>query len=268
MFERFGLMDVLMAIRRRKKLWLLLLVLVIVLVGIYDVVSAAMSYAGGESFTNDGKYVSSASYIVICDATGEDVGESGDVVSSSREIVNELVLMTRADFCRQYVLEAMLEKYTPEELLKAADKPSSTPVNLDLLSEFFTASNYNDSMILNIFTTASNPQFAKDLLQAYSSFVTEHAAALLPIAEIRYAGGADQLVEEQSAGTVSTLRYLITRLVKHELIAVIAVVCLGLVAVFFIALFHPTMNRREDFLDYAPAFLGEVPYSRDSRQNR
>ena len=263
MFERFGFMDVLMAIKRRGKLWILLLALVIVFVGIYDVVSVAVSYAGGERLTDDGKYVSSASYIVICDVTGEDSGETGDVVSSSREIVNELVLMTKADFCRQYVLEAMLEKYTPEELLKAADKPSSTPVNLDLLPEFFTASNYNDSMMLNIFTTASNPQFAEDLLQVYSAFVTEHAAALLPIAEIRYAGGVDQLIEEQTEGTTNILRYLIVRLIKHELIAVIAAVCLGLVVVFFIALFHPTMNRREDFLDYTPAFLGEIPYGKE-----
>lgn len=268
MFERFGFMDVLMAVRRRKKLWILLLALVILLVGIYDLASAAVSYAGGESLTSNGKYVSSASYIVISDVTGENGGEANDVVNSSREIVNELVLMTKADFCRQYVLDAMLERYTPEELLKAADKPGSTPVDLDLLPEFFTASNYNNSMMLNIFTTASNPQFAQDLLQAYSAFVTEHAAALLPIAEIRYAGGVDQLIEEQSPGRANTLRYLILRLVKHELIAVIAAVCLGLVAVFFVALFHPTMNRREDFLDYQPAFLGEVPYGRSAGKGR
>lgn len=56
MFERFGFMDVLMAIKRRGKLWILLLALVIVFVGIYDVVSVAVSYAGGERLTDDGKY--------------------------------------------------------------------------------------------------------------------------------------------------------------------------------------------------------------------
>ena len=260
MFERFGLMDIFSAVKRCGKTLLVILAAVIVLVGGYNLLSMTSLFYGNSFFSEGKTFVSSATYMVTAESSQEPAGEEKEsLMSTSKALVNQLISMTQTDFCKQYVLDYMLDSYTQEELLHSMGKSSGTPLTIHLLPEYFTASNVDDSMMLNIFVKASDEVFAGDLLTAYSSFLTDYCGALMPFAHLQYAGGVDQVLSSAPQDGINLLKDSVKQTIRQELIAVGSTAAILLIAVFFVALFHPTMNRREDFLAYNLPFLGELP---------
>lgn len=253
MFEKCGFNDIMFRVWRYKK-WIALATAVAMLMG----VAAYITGVNGKVSENDTEelhWVISSSYLVELQDTAQTGASeaSKDGSSDAVSMANAVKAILMSDYTRERVYHQMREKYTAEQIIDALQ----LTVEDSLLTSFsleksLSCNVLENTSIVNFFVTTDNREFARDYIDAYRLAI-EEIPQNLENCKVKYLGG----VEDQ---TKTVVTQLVVDASNAGIIAVATILgmMLALLAVFFIAVFYPTVNRGGDMEMYQIPVLGEV----------
>lgn len=234
MFDNYGIKDVFYG------LWKYKFFIAIVLV-VFTLIGYGLGVSGLAN-AKAGDYCASVTYFVSTKNDKSDIKMYND----SKEYAENLRATLSADFCYQTVFNSLCEKYTDDELSKFLNV-SKQNLHFSSIREISTVLVLSGTSMVNLYVESEDEQFAKDLLNAYKSYVKDEKA-LKNFCTIIEVGGANQQLKRES----------VTSPVKIAIVFFIVGAFLSAVFVFVITLVRPTLNERGDIEQYGMTVLGEL----------
>ncbi len=255
MFEKCGMNDIFFGIWKKK--WLITaVVFAFALLGAayWGMEKSENSFAEDLLSPSNAQWVASSSFTVVGENPGGNDSSSGED-SVENPVAQSVLTLALADYRREVMLEALLEKYTPEEIIEALDL-STSPQKLTLFSlkDAVNGSVIPDSSVVNLFIRCNNESVARDFIALINQSV-QTVASDMGDCTVTYMGGIvtldpDASSQDRTGGAVS----LPARVVLFAFIGFL----LTVLVVIAKAVFVPTVNRRADFSAYGLPVLGEV----------
>ncbi len=262
MFEKCGMNDILFGIWKKK--WLIVaVVLAFALLGAayWGMEKSENSFAEDLLSPSNAQWVASSSFTVVGENPGGNTSGSGEG-SAENSAAQSVLTLALADYRREVMLDALLEKYTPQEIIEALDL-STSPEKLSLFSlkDVVNGSVIPDSSVLNLFIHCNDESFARDFMTLINQSV-QTVASDMGGCTVTYMGGVfaldpDASSQDRTGGTVSLPA-------RMFLFAFIGFLLTALVVIAK-AVFVPTVNRRADFSAYGLPVLGEVTVKKEGK---
>lgn len=266
MFEHFGLRDIFSTIRRYIKIILIIFVAVTILA----VANGAAKISKAEKSNNnleDSYYFSTTSFSVTPNVKATDTN-----ISAYNSYPSKFASELNADFSKKYVYDKIMEKYTPEEVIKNITSLNDLNIDSDNLNMYYMdkiaiAKQYESSMVVQVYVETKNKDFSKDVVNIYTEYVENNYANKSEDLKIEHIdtinnetpisvdvikslndGDESKTINESLPGAsgVSVKRIIL----KSVIFPIILVAFLMCIVIFVIALFNPTLNRRSDFFLY------------------
>lgn len=279
MFEHFGVRDVFTALWKYVKILIILLVAdELACVGFHY-----MKPGSAEKITEEEGsyrvYSSSLAYSIAPteDSSRYELGESGNLLNTAHYLAGIYKDMINTDYCYQYVYDTVMGSYSPERFIEISGikklQPKITPdmLNVKVIKNFLRSAVVSDTAVVNIWVETYDEQLTQSMIQAVQTYFTQELPKNLDPARITYVGGVSQRVQKMTAetelekeGGTAVLNQVEAEstspsLKKQVVIVGVVVTALYCIAVFFVALFRPTLNRRSDFEEYGVPVIGEIP---------
>lgn len=266
MFEHFGLRDIFLTIRRYIKI----IIIIFVAVTILAVVNGAAKISKAEKSNNNSEdlyYFSTTSFSVTPNIKATDTN-----ISAYNSYPSKFAAELNADFSKKYVYDKIMEKYTPEEVIKnitSLNDLNMSPDNLNMyyMDKIAVAKQYENSMVVQVYVETKDKDFSKDVVNIYTEYVENNYANKSEDLKIEHIdtinnetpisvdvikslndGDESKTINESLPGAsgVSVKRIIL----KSVIFPIILVAFLMCIVIFVIALFNPTLNRRSDFFLY------------------
>ena len=266
MFEHFGLRDVFSTIKRYIKVIVIILVATTILAGLNGV-SKIRKAEKSDSDLADPYYFSTASFSVTPNIKATDTN-----ISAYNSYPSKFAAELNADFSRKYVYEKIMDKYTPEEVIKNIPdlsdiNMSPEKLNMYVLDKIAIAKQYENSMVVQVYVETKDKDFSKYVIDTYEEYIqnnyvgksenikVEHIDTInneVPISVnvIKSLSDKDESksINDSMPDTSGvSIKKIILKSVIFPIILIGFLMC---IVIFVIALFNPTLNRRSDFFLY------------------
>ncbi|RAQ30615.1 hypothetical protein DPQ25_03770 [Hydrogeniiclostridium mannosilyticum] len=244
MFEKCGFRDV-MARIWRYKIFILIVTALFVILGIGI---SAMKSSGQSTLEREGNWIATASYLTEDQAATAEGDRSIQFAATVAGVLG-------SDYARYQINEILLQAFTKEDIIKyaglsvPADEYSSSS-----LTDLYEVKTTSNTPIFTITIKAKDEQFVNAALKACTATL-EQSVQSLSEASIK-------LIGETTEQTMETVSAAYTP--KKMIIAAFGILGLGLslLVTLFMAMFFPTVNRKEDFALYGVPVLGELPIAK------
>ncbi len=240
MFDNYGIKDIFHGIRRYK-----------IAVAVIIIACTLLGYAYGVYNVKNmtaGNYCSSVTYFVT---TKEKNGKSEDqMFNDSKEYAENVKTMLSADFCYDYVYNAVLGQYTPAEISKILSI-SEKDLTMSAIKNISTVSVLSGTSLVNLYVECKDEKFADTVLSCYKKYLSDEANinAFCSISDV---GGVSQQLDAESVLSAK----------KMAILSFVAGIFISVLFVFIITLARPTLNEKGDIEQYGVPVLGEFKPSK------
>lgn len=242
MFEKCGLRDILYRIWKNK-VWICLVM----------VLALALGAVAGMHHTTEQKkelWNVSASYLV--ELNQPVAPTQGETETAERTMAFSALAILTSDYTRSQVYHELTEKFSKEEIIHAL----SLDVTPEELSAFALENTLyyqviGKSSIVNFYIRSENNEFAREYIQAYCR-AFEQIPQKLENCKLKLIGSVDEQIQGASLEDQNGVNMAL------PVVGAILGLMVSLLVITAIAVFVPTVNRREDIAAYRVPVLGEL----------
>ncbi len=201
--------------------------------------------------------VFSSSHSYIFEAEIEDQQEKNK--QSDALCAANAAAMLRADFCKDYVYNKLLEKYSKEEILEyTGTKTALDNASHIVLNECVKVEVLSETSIVNFYTLMKNEEFSKDTVDHFNDYLVNTVVEQIPNLKA-YASLGSTTVKVPLDTLDLDMEYEVsapsgkTGIVVMAIIGFVLSVCVVLVYV----LFKPTVSDKAGFEEYGSTVIDE-----------
>lgn len=255
MFQKIGLLDILLGLWQRK----IKIILIAVLALLIAIGSVAMGYINNnqKGAKSGSTYLKSAVYYV---GTAEN-GEVTDPFSQAQRSRNAYISLLDSELCAEYLQNTVGVEKLSDYVLPTADAASKTleipDDNIAAIYKALKVEALTDSSNLRISFLCTDSQLGDHMLDACFAFVSKEADGKINPSTVSEIGRSSYDVKSDGKASASKMQ-IIKNVIKKTLVYAIVLEFIYLLVAIFIMIFFPVINRKNDLKDYSDSPVWEV----------
>lgn len=255
MFQKVGLLDLLVGIWRRK--------FKIILIGLIALLLAttvtAWDYVNREKEGDDAVSVYSKSAVYFVDTSEK--SEGVDPISQAQKVRNAYIALLDSEFCAEY-LQSHVGKDVQlgEYFLPGADaqnkKMDIPDKNIDQIYKAIKVETFQDTSALRISFLCTDSKLGERVLDACYQYAVQESGKINPssISEI----GRSSYENVSDVTVPIGKRQFVKNVIKKAVVYGVVLEFFYLLIAIFVMIFRPVINRKTDLQNYTDASVWEV----------
>ena len=280
MFEHFGIMDIWAAFRRYITIISVVVLCSALVFGVMGALKVKELFKNAYTNNSDNICISTSSYYIE-PSISQDMVSRGSL-DYYRYMPDDFEALINSDACVEYIYNRIMQSYDKTYIIKNSklgrDEQSTKPNDFNALSikSLFRAERFESTMLVNVYSYSYDEKLSDDILIACEEYLSQNIIPNLKNIDVKYTGNSKKILSpaqlsssslsgissEMSKSLATTnvnyTKSIIVSLIKNVAIPVFLVCILCLMALFLVALFNPTLNRKSDFSKFGIPVIAEI----------
>lgn len=239
MLKHFGLKEIMYGIKR-------FAVSALAVIVAFALIGFVISICFGDGIKSEVYYSTSKNYLITAEKSNGQNAVSD--FERNKACANNAIALLRSDICKEFVLQHLLNDYTPEEICAFTDHSySKADFSYTVLNDKYTVNLISDSSAVNVYTKVLSKEFSEKTIEYIDLYFTENIASAIPdIGSCEALGGTSIPIES----TTSTGGLLSKNPVVTAIAFAIVGAVLSIIATMLYVLINPSVASKSDFCEY------------------
>lgn len=255
MFQKVGLLDLLVGIWRRK----LKIVLVAVVALLLAISVTAWDYVNREKEGDEVAAVYSKSAVYFVDTSEK--SEGVDPVSQAQKVRNAYIALLDSEFCAEYLQknvgqEAQLGEYFLPDTDSQSKKMNIPDENIDAIYKALKVETFQDTSALRLSFQCTDSELGDRVLDACYQYAVQESGKINPSTITEIGRSSYENVSEVTIPIGK--RQFAKNVIKKAVVYGVILEFFYLLIAVFVMIFRPVINRKTDLQNYTDASVWEV----------
>lgn len=239
MLKHFGLKEIMCGIKH-------FAVAALAVIVAFALIGFLISISFGDGIASEVYYSTSKNYLITAEKSSDQNAVSD--FERNKACANNAIALLKSDICKDFVLQHLLNDYTPEGICAFTERSySKADFSYTVLNDKYTVNLVADSSTVNVYAKVLSKEFSEKIILYIDMYFTESIAAAIPdIGGYEVLGGTSIPIET----TTSTGGLLSKNPVVTAVAFAIVGAVLSIIVIMFYVLVNPSVASKSDFSEY------------------